>query len=71
MDLYGGRVTTDSAVAQKLRAEVYGDPAGTIAILTTWIDRLRKDRRTTGKIGLIGSSMGRRLGNAGGHRWPG
>jgi len=60
VDLFDGEVTSDPARGRALMASTYADADSTIETLSTWIDWLRRDRRTNGKVGIVGYSMGAR-----------
>jgi carboxymethylenebutenolidase len=57
-DLYGGQFTTDPDQADVLRQKAYKDFKGTTELLLSWIDWLKHDRRTNGKVGIVGYSFG-------------
>jgi carboxymethylenebutenolidase len=61
IDLFNGNVTTDFNQADVLVAEAESHLDRTIQIIVTWLDWLRSDNRTTGKVGLFGYSFGTRM----------
>ena len=58
VDLYDGEATTDPARASVLRDRAYANFEGTAELLVSWIDWLRRDKRTNGKVGIVGYSFG-------------
>ncbi|MFQ5783562.1 MAG: dienelactone hydrolase family protein [Alphaproteobacteria bacterium] len=56
IDLYGGHVATTREAARSYAASV--EPAEADETLAAWIDWLRKDPRTTGKLGTVGWCFG-------------
>jgi len=58
LDLYDGRTANDDTMRGYLSNEVYSDPKKATETITTWVEWLRADKRTTGKLGVIGWSFG-------------
>src|SRR5262245_58135370 len=56
VDLYDGKVASDPATAQNLMNAV--DPAKAIETLDAWVSWLKKDSRSTGKVGTVGWCFG-------------
>ncbi len=56
VDLYEGKVASDPTTAQTLMNAV--DPAKAIETLSVWINWLKADGRSTGKVGTIGWCFG-------------
>jgi carboxymethylenebutenolidase len=56
VDLYEGKVATDPTTAETLMKAV--DPAKAIETLDVWVAWLKKDSRSTGKIGTVGWCFG-------------
>ena len=56
VDLFDGKVTSDPTTAQNLMNSV--DPAGAIDTLNAWVAWLKKDSRSTGKVGTVGWCFG-------------
>ena len=56
VDLYGGQVATDPATAEGLMKKV--DGAQATDTLVSWINWLKADKRSTGKIGTVGWCFG-------------
>src|SRR5262245_19830147 len=56
VDLYEGKVVSDPTTAQTLMQSV--DPAKAIETLDVWVAWLKKDSRSTGKIGTVGWCFG-------------
>ncbi len=56
VDLYEGKVATDPTTAQTLMKAV--DPAKAIETLSVWVNWLKADSRSTGKIGTVGWCFG-------------
>jgi carboxymethylenebutenolidase len=56
VDLYEGKVATDPAGAESIMKSV--EAAKAIETLSVWVNWLRADRRSTGKIGTIGWCFG-------------
>ena len=56
VDLYDGKVATDPEAAQTYMKAV--DGAAATETLTTWIDWLKAEPRSTGKIGIVGWCFG-------------
>jgi carboxymethylenebutenolidase len=56
VDLYEGKVATDPTTAQTLMKAV--DPAKAIETLDVWVAWLKKDSRSTGKVGTVGWCFG-------------
>jgi len=56
VDLYGGKVASDPTAAQQYMQAV--DPQVATETLVAWIDWLRKDERSTGKVATIGWCFG-------------
>jgi carboxymethylenebutenolidase len=57
VDLYDGRVATDPGTAQGL---MQGTDAAATETLIAWIDWLKSDARSTGKVGTVGWCFGGR-----------
>jgi carboxymethylenebutenolidase len=58
VDLYDGRIATDEATRIALRGEVYSNPENAIETIAGWIAWLKSDRRSNGKVGIVGWSFG-------------
>ena len=56
VDLYEGKVASDPTTAQTLMKAV--DPAKAIEMLSVWVNWLKADSRSTGKIGTVGWCFG-------------
>jgi carboxymethylenebutenolidase len=56
VDLYEGKVASDPTTAQNLMQAV--DPAKAIETLSVWVRWLKKDSRSTGKVGTVGWCFG-------------
>ena len=56
VDLYEGKVATDPTTAGTLMKAV--DPAKAIETLSVWVNWLKADSRSTGKVGTIGWCFG-------------
>jgi len=56
VDLYEGKVASDPTTAETLMKAV--DPAKAIETLDVWVAWLKKDSRSTGKIGTVGWCFG-------------
>lgn len=56
VDLYEGKVASDPTTAQTLMNGV--DPAKAIETLSVWVNWLKADSRSTGKVGTIGWCFG-------------
>jgi carboxymethylenebutenolidase len=56
VDLYEGKVATDPTTAETLMKAV--DPAKATETLDVWVAWLKKDSRSTGKIGTVGWCFG-------------
>jgi carboxymethylenebutenolidase len=56
VDLYEGKVATDPTTAETLMKAV--DPAKAIETLDVWVAWLKKDSRSTGKVGTVGWCFG-------------
>ncbi len=56
VDLYGGKVASDPAAAQSYMQAV--DAAAATDTLVAWVDWLKKDQRSTGKVATIGWCFG-------------
>lgn len=56
VDLYEGKVATDPTTAGTLMKAV--DPAKAIETLSVWINWLKADSRSTGKVGTVGWCFG-------------
>lgn len=58
LDLFHGQAPKDEAARSLLKAEVNKNPAQAAETISTWIDWLKVDSRTSGKVGVIGWSFG-------------
>ena len=56
VDLYDGKVASDPTTAQSLMKAV--DPAKAIETLSVWVNWLKADSRSTGKVGTVGWCFG-------------
>lgn len=56
VDLFDGKVATAAEDAQRLTQAV--DPEQATGTLTTWVNWLKADSRTTGKVGVVGWCFG-------------
>lgn len=56
VDLFDGKVATAAEDAQRLTQAV--DPEQATGTLTAWVDWLKADSRTTGKVGVVGWCFG-------------
>jgi len=61
IDLFDGNVTTDFNQADMLVAGAQSHLDRTVQTIVAWLDWLRSNNRTTGKIGLFGLSFGARM----------
>ena len=62
IDLFDGNVTTDSNQADVLVDEAESHFDRTVQTIVAWLEWLRSDSRTTGKVGLFGYSFGALMG---------
>jgi carboxymethylenebutenolidase len=60
LDLFDGRTATDDAARAVLVNEANSNPAKAAETIAVWIEWLKADRRTNGKIGVVGWSFGAR-----------
>lgn len=58
LDLYDGRIAKDDATNLALSYEVNSDRAKTTETISAWIEWLKADPRTNGKVGVVGWSFG-------------
>jgi carboxymethylenebutenolidase len=58
LDLYDGRVASDDASAAALRNEVNLNPDKAAETIAAWIEWLKADPQTNGKVGVVGWSFG-------------
>jgi carboxymethylenebutenolidase len=58
VDLFPGQVAGDLDGEQRLIAAAFSDTAKTTENLAAWVDWLRCDPRTNGKVGIVGWSFG-------------
>jgi carboxymethylenebutenolidase len=58
LDLYDGRLPKDDAMRSILMSEVNSNAAKAIETITAWVDWLKADARTNGKVGIVGWSFG-------------
>jgi carboxymethylenebutenolidase len=58
LDLFDGRTAKDDATRSALRSEVNSDPAQATETIAAWLNWLRADHRTNGKVGVVGWSFG-------------
>jgi carboxymethylenebutenolidase len=58
LDLFDRRTATDPATRSTLVAEANSNPAKATETITTWIEWLKADPRTNGKVGVVGWSFG-------------
>ncbi len=56
VDLYEGKVASDPTTAQSLMNAV--DPAKALETLSVWVNWLKADSRSTGKVGTVGWCFG-------------
>jgi carboxymethylenebutenolidase len=60
LDLFDGRTANDEEHRAVLRNEVNSNPAKAAETIAAWIEWLKADRRTNGKVGVVGYSFGAR-----------
>jgi carboxymethylenebutenolidase len=60
LDLFDGRTAKDDATRAVLTNEANSNPAKATETIAAWIEWLKADRRTNGKVGVIGWSFGAR-----------
>lgn len=60
VDLFDGRTAKDDAARAVLRNETNSNPAKAAETIAAWIEWLKADRRTNGKVGVVGWSFGAR-----------
>jgi carboxymethylenebutenolidase len=60
LDLFDGRTATDNAAREALVNEANSNPAKAAETIAAWIEWLKADRRTNGKVGVVGWSFGAR-----------
>ena len=60
LDLFDGRTANDDEHRAGLRHEVNSNPAMAAETIAAWIKWLKADRRTNGKVGVVGYSFGAR-----------
>lgn len=60
LDLFDGRTATDDATRAVLRNEANSQPAKATETIAGWIEWLKADRRTNGKVAVVGWSFGAR-----------
>jgi carboxymethylenebutenolidase len=60
LDLFDGRTATDNAARAVLVNEANSNPAKAAETIIAWIEWLKADRRTNGKVGVVGLSFGAR-----------
>jgi carboxymethylenebutenolidase len=58
LDLYDGQKVGDEATRLRLQNSVRSDPAKALETISTWLEWLKADKRSTGKIGVVGWSFG-------------
>ncbi len=58
LDLFDGRTATDNAAREVLVNEADSNPAKAAETIAAWIEWLKADRRTNGKVGVVGYSFG-------------
>jgi carboxymethylenebutenolidase len=58
LDLFDGRTAKDDATRSALRSEVDSNPEKATETISVWIEWLKADPRTNGKVGVIGWSYG-------------
>jgi carboxymethylenebutenolidase len=61
VDLFDGEIATDPVRGNMLRQQAESNPLRTRETLVTWIDWLKKDQRTTGRVALVGYSFGAKM----------
>lgn len=57
LDLFDGRTAKDEATRAVLTNEVNSNPAKAAETIATWIEWLKADHRTNGKVGVVGWSF--------------
>ena len=60
LDLFDGRTAKDEATRAVLTNEANSNPAKTAETIAAWIEWLKADRRTNGKVGVVGWSFSAR-----------
>lgn len=60
LDLFDGRTAKDDAARAVLVNEANSNPAKATETIIAWIEWLKADRRTNGKVGVVGWSFGAR-----------
>jgi carboxymethylenebutenolidase len=60
LDLFDGRTASDDAARAVLVNEANSNPAKAAETIAAWIEWLKADRRTNGKVGVVGWSFGAR-----------
>jgi len=60
LDLFDGRTAKDAAARTALANEANSNPAKAAETITAWIEWLKADPRTNGKVGVVGWSFGAR-----------
>ena len=60
LDLFDGRTAYDDEYRAVLSHEANSNPAKTAETIAAWIEWLKADRRTNGKVGVVGYSFGAR-----------
>ncbi len=58
LDLFDGRTAKDDATRAVLTNEANSNPAKAAETIAAWIEWLKADRRTNGKVGVVGHSFG-------------
>jgi carboxymethylenebutenolidase len=58
VDLFDGEVATDQARGDTLQKQADSHPLRTRETLVTWIEWLKQDQRTNGRVALVGYSFG-------------
>jgi carboxymethylenebutenolidase len=58
VDLFPGQRAWDPDGEQRLIGEAFSDPKRTTQTLVDWVDWLRRDPRTNGKVAIVGWSFG-------------
>ena len=61
VDLFDGEVATDPARGAALARQAESDPLRTLETLVTWIEWLKQDQRTNGRVALVGYSFGAKM----------